>query len=574
MPTFKARTLPSCVCIHSSQPPTPSANVSTSCPHITTTDIMVQFLDLPREVRDMIYGQYVFVDGGYVHDFNSNTLKGADNTPIDLAFMLTCKKVAMEMKGLALSSNSIYFSTVYSEDHRGTAGRFGLLIKELSDARGRLVNRIHPDILSVPHDMLERLKEAYPRFAPYLDLLPDRRRLRRHMEGWLETDVGPPGCCGETPSAFRQFQRAVLQDIADNRHRFDAEQLEDFEDGLFKLEIEAMCLPYIEIGRVLDVDPNPWDIPTAYGVEVMISSAGSEVEEQVAREWDHLDQNYGSCDQFIKYRYSAAAVAIRFLAFLSKESRLSLRNIILNEDRVAVGFAESHGLGLIPYCRENLRLRIKRQVSMWRTVFLTTTTNYWGRCHGYPWEDGLRANEISYAVATWIAEALELGPAGMPPGSFTLSLEGDGACSTIFKTVIQRDAAWQTAIDCCLERNLLPRLSWGKRRRDCRNKSYGEEGETWHTRNMWYVLEAFPQAIRDMTTGDSIVTSNFDLGESWDVERLVEENKGWTMQDWKVAWHRNSDFFQPDPPLPRWDRLVHEHVASERSSVVSDSSAD
>ncbi|KAK2041982.1 hypothetical protein LZ31DRAFT_596763 [Colletotrichum somersetense] len=483
--------------------------------------------------------------------------------------MLTCKAVAGEMKGLALYSNSIYFSTPYSEEHPATAGRFGFLLNELAYARGRLVKRIHPDTLRVPDDMPASLKEAHLRFAPYLDLLLDRPRPRSYFYGWLDTDVEPHGCCGETSSAFRHFIRAVLLDIVANRHRFDAGQLEDFELG--QLPSLNECLPHIDIRRVFDINPNSWDIPTSHVVEEMIFSAGSEVERPISLEWDDIEEFYDMNNQWVEYRYSAAAVAIRFLASLSKDSRLSIRNIILNEDRLAVGFAESHGLGLIPYCQESLRLRINRQVSMWRTVFQTTTANYWGRNHGFPWEDGLRANEMSYAVATWIAEALEFGPAGMPPGSFTLSLEGDGACSTIFKTVIQRDAAWQTAIDCCLERKLLPQLSWGQRRKDCWNAMYWNDEQI---TNRWYVLKAFPQAIRDMTTGDSIITANFELGEAWDVERLIEEDRGWTMQDWKKAWHvRESEFFQPDPPSPSWDQLVRENVA-EQSRVVGDSTTD
>ncbi|KDN64790.1 hypothetical protein CSUB01_08675 [Colletotrichum sublineola] len=220
-----------CVCLDARQPPT---RLNQLPAHPTpTTKLMVRFLDLPREVRDMIYVQYVSIEGGYIHDFDSNTLKGADNTSIHLAFMLTCKKVAREMKGLALSSNSIYFSTSHSAEHQATAGRFDLLVDELAFARGLLIDRIHSDTLSVPHDMWKRLKEAHPRFAPYLDFLQNRRTFREYRENPISDDLGPPGCCGEAPSVFRNFVDAVLQDIAANKHRFDAEQLTKFETAEF-----------------------------------------------------------------------------------------------------------------------------------------------------------------------------------------------------------------------------------------------------------------------------------------------------------------------------------------------------
>ncbi|KAK1963419.1 hypothetical protein LY78DRAFT_660328 [Colletotrichum sublineola] len=94
------------------------------------------------------------------------------------------------------------------------------------------------------------------------------------------------------------------------------------------------------MGPILDVNPNPWAIPTCNGVEEMISSAGRHVEESVSWKWRRRSDQLGN-----RYWYSAAAVAIRFLESLTKDSRSSIRNIVLDEDRAAVGFAESHGLG-------------------------------------------------------------------------------------------------------------------------------------------------------------------------------------------------------------------------------------
>jgi hypothetical protein len=66
------------------------------------------------------------------------------------------------------------------------------------------------------------------------------------------------------------------------------------------------------------------------------------------------------------YRFSAAAVAIRFLR-QNLKLRTHIRRIVLSEDREAVGFPESHGKWLVPFCLENTRLRIERRVNLWRT---------------------------------------------------------------------------------------------------------------------------------------------------------------------------------------------------------------
>ncbi|KAJ0335183.1 hypothetical protein COL922a_009595 [Colletotrichum nupharicola] len=167
---------------------------------------------------------------------------------------------------------------------------------------------------------------------------------------------------------------------------------------------------------------------------------------------------------------------------------------------------------------------------MWRTVFQTQFDGRNIHVRPYDSNDGVWANSVSRPVALWILEALQLEPAGMPPGAFTFTFEGDQKCSEIFRTVVQRDAAWQAEVDLSLERQILPSLSWVTRRLD----GWAHIGSL----SKWRVLEGFPQAVQDIVAGKSIVKCNFDVGEAWDVEKLVEERKDWTMSDWKERWRR------------------------------------
>lgn len=498
------------------------------------SDMTVHLFDLPRELRDLIYLQYFLCDGGYILDSNSNKLKCADGARIDLSLRLTCKKLAKETNGIALSSNALRFVAVCPEDQeqRETAGRFGLALTELHLTQSSKLDQIYPDTLSVPDDIWKEISAIEPRLAPYVDFL------RRRPNGWRimefsngtrgsvpsiieRPEIGYPGTCGETPSGFRKFVRSALEILLANKHRFESEEFPRFEKGVLPPHVT-------QIEGIVGINPSAWEIPTLQSLDRYLRDMCPATAAEISELWE--TPNGGIDLRLIEHHYSAAATAIRFLCSLPRDSRLSIRNIILNEDRAAVAFPEAHGLGLIPYCQENPRLRVERRVSMWRTVFQTETGTFISPAKPDIYNNGLLAGLISHPVAVWILEALELEPAGMPPGSFLLTFEGDQACSEVFRTVVQRDAAWQAAVDLSLERQILPSLSWVMRRLD------GWANHAAETK--WYVLEGFPQAVQDIVAAKSIVKCNFDVGEAWDVEKLVEERKNWTMSDWQKRWER------------------------------------
>lgn len=68
------------------------------------------FLRDPRELRDEIYAYYLS-DEGYYHQPESNTLRHADRSVINLALTLSCKQVAAEMIALPLELNAVEFRT-------------------------------------------------------------------------------------------------------------------------------------------------------------------------------------------------------------------------------------------------------------------------------------------------------------------------------------------------------------------------------------------------------------------------------------------------------------------------------
>ncbi|TDZ24499.1 hypothetical protein Cob_v003282 [Colletotrichum orbiculare MAFF 240422] len=449
---------------------------------------MIHFFDLPREVRDLIYEQYVSIPGGYVlGDFEHNTLKGADGTPIDLSLMRTCKAIAREMKGVALASNTLNFSTFYSEDHRTAAGRFDIMINEFHSLMGFFFEKAgHASF--VPDDVWAEMRRAYPMFGPYIDVVKSKPSI---------INLGPEGSCGETPSVFRSFIQFAMQTITSHEDLLDPKLYARFRNDFCKRDS-------FESGVNFNVDT--WIIPTAHMVEDMGAKIGARIINTVNARWEcnlRCDPNPG----LLKHRYSAAAVAIRFFESLAISTRSNIRRLVLHEDRQR-------------FCYP-LAIHVH--------------------------ERSLYANVISYPMAIWIVEALELERAGMPLGSFRLIFEGDRSCTEIFQDVVQRDAAWQRATDLCVDRGHLPPVSWEMRRWDSRARFLEPvDGEGNWAKN-------------------SIISCNFDLGTAWDAEQVALSNKGWTADEWSKAWlDRDQEWYEPNLPSPSWTELLCDNSLDTR----------
>lgn len=236
-------------------------------------------------------------------------------------------------------------------------------------------------------------------------------------------------------------------------------------------------------------------------------------------------------DEDEKYFLSAAQIAIDFLEGIPVQ-RKNIRNIILDEKDPCGSYSECHGLGFIDFCKENPHLRIERRANLWESVWPIEEVDFSpedldddgtfifddGRGHHYM----LIEEYVTEPVARWVVEALALVPAGMPLGSFTLVLNGNSApeqCTQIFQRV-QRDAAWQTALGESLDRGHLPKFAYHDRRRI-----------------VGYGFEDFPQALREISTGTCpAVRANFNVGEPWDVEAMIEAHRKWTLEDWEDEW--------------------------------------
>ncbi|KAL2677376.1 hypothetical protein Neosp_011146 [[Neocosmospora] mangrovei] len=126
---------------------------------------MTTLITLPPEIREKIFHYYFKVDGGYIFNGDSEKLTTADNNPIDLALIYTCRSVANETRNMPLTINTITFSTLYREDWRGLAGCFNCVSTYYRLLEADLVVRL---ARFMTPDMYSQLALKFPTLAPQI----------------------------------------------------------------------------------------------------------------------------------------------------------------------------------------------------------------------------------------------------------------------------------------------------------------------------------------------------------------------------------------------------------------------
>ncbi|WQF85229.1 hypothetical protein CDEST_10243 [Colletotrichum destructivum] len=511
-----------------------------SCASGAEAGNILPFLKFPNEIRNHIYKDYLLLDEGYELNPHTNKVRISKGRPIRFDLMYTCKRVAMEMRGLPLSLNTITFSAFHpqSDIDRAIVGRFGHAISLLDEELNANFYETKPNLF---HDkVVSEISDAYPAFAPVLDVM------RTGQNKVLSHFCSP---FGQTPSACRNFIHFTLDRILLHRALYR----DDHDAYVNALDIPEGCPPLDEI--VLGYNPAFWRIPTQDHLERLYHIFGGRHEVAVRCSKNDVFKDERPPSDLRRFRYSAAAAAIRFLDSISQASRSCLRDTRLLEDRPSVASPECHGLGLIRFCQENPLLRVERRVSLWNTVFAGDPYRQKAR-QARQAPTRILVDEISERIAAWIVEALALAAAGMPQDSFTLVFdgdsEGDWKCEQIFQQVVLRDAAWQQAMDECFEQGILPPQSWAARRLNPRRAGDWSFIPGYPNRdrpvNCCYLLDGFPQAMRDIVNGNSVVRCSFHPGKPWVVESLIDEQRLWSLGEWKFRWSREGKYCLRDHP--------------------------
>ncbi|KAI4933215.1 hypothetical protein J4E85_003620 [Alternaria conjuncta] len=454
----------------------------------TTADpigtLVPPLLRLPRELRDLIYEEYVRVDGGYIYNPETNKLANADGSSIDLSLGLVCRQLATEFQGLALKVNTLTFETCFSEASREDAGMYHTMIKQIAWRKTEVVKTFAPQLFTPI--MAKAVADIYPRLSPLVEGWSTR------SEPELEVLATQEKYCGEAPSIWRDCINTVLSQISEHPDFDVTVQEEGKASRRYWIPDNAD-----RMSKLVDVNPAPWHIPNRKERDQLAIVTGVEPE-------------YPWYKQRTKYTYSAASLALQFLRSLPDSALMAIRNIILAENHETVTHPECHGRGFVEICRQYPKIRIQRFASIWMT------------------------------------EVLVLPLLGMPPGCFTLILDGNPTpdyMTQIFK-VVQRDVAFQAALDIAYATGSLPSPTWIDRRL-----------------RTGYTFDVLPGFIQTLSTDSPLVRCNFDPGQPHDANKLLDEHRGWTLQDWEKSWDTHSPRrFQTEAPLPPWHELRWQYV--------------
>ena len=498
------------------------------------------FLSLPRELRDIIYRIYLHEPDGYHFNYDLGKLQ-ASQQPIDLNLMYTCTTVAAEMHGLALEMNTITFSTVYSESERVKAGHFGELLQAVSTIEYKAFGALYwPEnqSLATP-DFFAELARKFPQLV---------EELSPWTYNWMRWDDDRAERVAtfntyQAPSTERAFKRYALQLLM---------KKPDFVERSF---IRPRPLRYeklpCELRGFYDLHLDPWSIPSEEEFAIMTKDLPSKDrgDRKHAGFWFPENEELW---QRIRFRFSAAAVAIKFLNSIPSVTRVHIRKILLNEDHEAIGYPACHALGLIPFGIENVHLHIERRVNLWRNILpgghecVSRMIDSWGSDKDYSL---CQAKYITPIICTWIKEAFALFEAGMPPGSFSFMFDGEPTpdrSSQVFQ-VVQQDAAWQSALSkYYLSKSLTPQY----------HEMYSTE---------CYFFEEFPRWIDEIVEGSSFIGCNFPIKEPPDADEILEANYRSPVG---AAWKENlclsrPKHFQTSPPLPKWIDMRYERLISD-----------
>ena len=584
------------------------------------------FFTLPRELRDTIYHFYLYEPEGYHYDLESGKLRAHGKRHIDLALVRTCSAIAAEMHHLPLQVNVLHFSTSSDplESERSLSAHFDMLLthKQLGDCLALFV--VNEPTLShyrTP-DVNAKLAFWYPQFAPMLQ--PTQEVIINGLKPCFSSSLRASGW-GEAESLFIAFQSHMIELLSTStdfpealvnfyEKEYATASERDYAAGLLDVndhpdlpeeerakrqrEREYRKEHYGKEGRdkasilrrtLFMPSPDPWMIPTNSELAQMNMKAGlsatslddAGVYGGGVRDGDRDIK--GLPWRRIRWRFSAAAAAIRFFKSISQATCSGIRKVVLHEARLSVARPESHALGLIPFCVQNPLLHIERRVNVWSTLLTTRPeyytspiyaraqdlVDYFNMDDNARWDshDSWRSLWMSEIFCRWVTEASALSAHGMPDRSFSLVFDGDPApdqSSDLFE-LVKEDAVWQVA-----------QADWYTRH------SSSQGFERTRQRSL-YKSEVFPQAINDIVEGKSCISCNFPTGNLHDPQRVLDMTHHITYEPTSRRSHQRMNNkwyglryrqrmqipFNFSPPLPSSsDLTLQDLILKEQSDAM------
>ncbi|KAL4727798.1 hypothetical protein ACLX1H_004487 [Fusarium chlamydosporum] len=505
------------------------------------------FLSLPWELRHKIYREYFTIDNGYAFQPGPGKLAAFNGKPLDLSLVYTCRFIASETKHMPLALNAISFSTVYHPEWRAWAGRFDYLLRHQEQERCVLLFHLFRFITPEMFSEIEKrffwfppvLRESVERnnglrwpllngVSGYWPFCPFLKRLRNPFHGTSPS-------ISSIYSAIDFTLRLLAQGSYSN-----PELIREIQNAMEHFRIPTGLTGF------LDQTFAPWDVPDWDDLDRVGKRLFDDEQWRSVCEWQ--SQIFNRSKFKARFRFSATSVAIRFLKHLPLDQRLCIRELDILEDGVAVGQQERHSFGLIPFCQENPQLKISLQLSMLKHVFQAVNLESHGSQHdifgiAHISNNAALARACSGAFETvenWLVEAMALADAGMPEGSFTLTLDGEPCidlCTDVFQEVILWKVSMQQAAD--RQFSWLPETA----QPDWLSKTVNP-----------YSISAFEHLVNQT----SILRSNFHPGKMWNIDKLIADRHEYDRLQWE------KDLFEP----PRYRVKASAHWLPLRTLLI------
>ncbi|PNP73687.1 hypothetical protein FNYG_12877 [Fusarium nygamai] len=489
-------------------------------------------LGLPLELRQQIYHEYFTVDSGFAYHGDSGKLVQANNQPIELSLRYACRAIAHETRQYPFTLNAIKFSTLYRQDWRKQAIWADYIINHHTSFQDAMLTRLKRRITP------EMYEDPDLKYSQYIAAI--RKDLARSMASWdrFRDRVPDDSEDSEDSRAFKTLRElrsqpatsrgwwgsTVISHSGTDKTIFFSRaadyllrQLAEKDPREFSQAIGEILPGWTDshsVSEFFNLTFDPWTIPSEDEVKVKLEELQlSSVWERSAK-WRQLRVKLpGYTGPEYRYqqkiRLSAAAVAIKFLGQISRQQRLCISKLILNEDRNAISSPECHVLGLIPFFRENPELKVEHQLNLWRNILPKSAhPNIALEDQGLDlqgWDDipqthQARSSGIAKGVTNIIMHISKALTEGLPSRSYSLTIEGDpdlNHSTGFFSTIMKPYIVWLTAhSDCVAQGLLLPP-------EHCN----------------------YPFDTRNSGKETTILRSNFTLDQPWNYDQIIEDSE-------------------------------------------------
>ncbi|KAM0316748.1 hypothetical protein ACHAPQ_011236 [Fusarium lateritium] len=507
-------------------------------------------LGLPQELRDKIYHGYFMVDGGYVYDGESDKLVQADGQPINLSLRQTCRAIADETRDLPMNLNSIKFSTVYRKEWQQQAKGMRWIVGFHRQLTLDMIVRLRRLVTS---DMYHQSSPEHKLHMPFVEdeikeqLINDvtlaNMAVLRPSDDSFRIVNGTSGLDQEYYLATRGWNATNMSSLRTAAHvlrllaeRHPVEFTETIKQVLPSWDTSQSPLEFFDLTFA------PWDIPSLPQITELAEKLQLLEKVNTYARWYHEDDQSpdytGPKYRYRpKHRFSAASLAIRTMNRMTQRQRLSMRNLITNEDGISVAYSGIHPVGLIPFCKENPKLQIEHRVSLWRNLLIRTDVPCCAEMateRQYPplevegdddedddddeYDDYGSTNTFRrphqtsrYFFARQFFEllnhVLELLELGMPSKAYTFLLDGDpdlNFSTTSLTTIFKYAIAWSTINADFVAKGLFAPPE--SRQYPFMTRKDSED----------------PVSVKDRS---SLVQCNFTLDQPWDINSIIEQYK-------------------------------------------------